>query len=132
MDDIRRFVEAQAKNSVFGQIISANKRLSTIDTFHRRLTLSVNAFQVRCGRDVCHYFRAFLTSTSLHMFSQVAALVDTQHLLSLNEQARQKDQQQLHQMLRDLESNQRRLMDALGIYQSDFYKQEVWLTMSSS
>lgn len=66
------------------------------------------------------------------MFSQVAALVDTQHLLSLNEQARQKDQQQLHQMLRDLESNQRRLMDALGIYQSDFYKQEVWLTMSSS
>ncbi|KAF8179660.1 kinase-like domain-containing protein [Pholiota molesta] len=94
LNDVWKFVEAQKKNSIFAQIISSKKRLDTIDSFHRRIAMSINAFQI-------------------------ASLVDSQHLMNLNELARQNDQRQMQKMLRDLQNNQRQLMEALDISKNE-------------
>jgi hypothetical protein len=51
LNDVWKFVEAQKKNSIFAQIISSKKRLDTIDSFHRRIAMSINAFQVHPSND---------------------------------------------------------------------------------
>jgi hypothetical protein len=104
--EINSFVQSQESRAFLKLLFTKDERIVAIDTYQRRLCSYVHAFQVslKTGLLYCPYP------------SKLSAVIDIQDWQKKNDKGRDIDHQLLDDYLTELEANQAKLREVLGIF----------------
>lgn len=112
LTEVSALVKDATRKTFLRSIFLKNDRITRIEEFYLKVGHIITEFQV-CRNSSTNSKRLFLT---LFRKRKMSALFKMDEWESRNEQGQAKDEQQLADRLNDLDANQDRLMEVLGMF----------------